>query len=81
MMKYSAQTIRLPAQYALLAPEEQAAVAGGAGFADVLNNISKISKVFNYMARFFSPTSAMLNNFITAYNTLQDLNSYIQKNF
>ena len=29
MMKYSAQTIRLPARYALLAPEEQAAVAGG----------------------------------------------------
>lgn len=56
-------------------------MAGGAGFADMLNNISKISKVFNYMARFFSSTSAMLNNFITAYNTLQDLNSYIQKNF
>lgn len=56
-------------------------MAGGAGFADVLNNIRKISKVFNFMARFFSSTSAMLNNFITAYNTLQDLNSYIQKNF
>lgn len=68
MMKYSAQTIRLPAQYALLAPEEQAAVAGGAGFADVLNNISKISKVFNYMARFSlppAPCSTILSQPIT----------------
>lgn len=80
-MNHSTENIRLPAQCTPLAQEELLTIEGGEGFADVLNNISKISKVFNYMARFFSSTSAMLNNFITAYNTLQDLNNYIQKNF
>lgn len=81
IMLHTTDMLRLPAQCTPLAREELDTVTGGEGFDDVLNNISKISKVFNYMARFFSSTSAMLNNFITAYNTLQDLNNYIQKNF
>ena len=33
------------------------------------------------MARIFSSTSAMLNNFITTYNTVKQLNEYIDQNF
>ena len=47
----------------------------------VLSNIEKVSKVFNYMARIFSSTSAMLNNFITIYNTVKQLNEFISNNF
>ena len=51
------------------------------GFTTVLSNIEKVSKVFNYMARIFSSTSAMLNNFITIYNTVKQLNEFISNNF
>ena len=47
----------------------------------VLSNIEKVSKVFNYMARIFSSASAMLNNFITIYNTVKQLNEFISNNF
>ena len=47
----------------------------------MLSNIEKISKVFNYMARIFSSTSSMLNNFITIYNTVKQLNEFIDNNF
>ena len=64
------------------------AVLGGAdtatdegSFTTVLSNIEKVSKVFNYMARIFSSTSAMLNNFITIYNTVKQLNEFIANNF
>lgn len=50
-------------------------------FTTVLSNIEKVSKVFNYMARIFSSTSAMLNNFITIYNTVKQLNEFISNNF
>jgi len=33
------------------------------------------------MARIFSSTSAMLNNFITIYNTVKQLNEFIANNF
>ncbi len=47
----------------------------------MLSNIEKVSKVFNYMARIFSSTSAMLNNFITIYNTVKQLNEFISTIF
>lgn len=69
-------------------PAEADAVLGGAdtatdegNFTTVLSNIEKVSKVFNYMARIFSSTSAMLNNFITIYNTVKQLNEFIANNF
>lgn len=72
----------LPGSYTEFAPEEALSVIGGAdetsGFSAFLN---KFSKVLNYMARIFSSTSSMLNNFITAYNTLQQLNEYIRENY
>ena len=75
----------LPAACCLLSPAEADAVVGGAdtteGFGTVLNNIEKVSKVFNFMARIFSSTSAMLNNFITIYNTVKQLNEFIDNNF
>ena len=77
-------SLKFPASYSPLSSEEALTLFGGAeasGFALVLEDIGKVSKILNFMARIFSSTSAMLNNFITAYNTLQDLNSYIQKNF
>ena len=40
-----------------------------------------MSKILNFMARIFSSTSAMLNNFITTYNTVKQLNEYIDQNF
>lgn len=74
-----------PGSYTEFTPEEALSVIGGAdetsGFSAFLDNVSKFSKVLNYMARIFSSTSSMLNNFITAYNTLQQLNRYISKNF
>lgn len=74
-----------PGSYTEFAPEEALSVIGGAdetsGFSAFLNNVSKFSKVLNYMARIFSSTSSMLNNFITAYNTLQQLNEYIRENY
>lgn len=73
----------LPGSYTEFAPEEALSVIGGAdetsGFSE--QNVSKFSKVLNYMARIFSSTSSMLNNFITAYNTLQQLNEYIRENY
>ena len=76
----------LPAACRPLSPAEADAVLGGAatddsGFTTVLSNIEKVSKVFNYMARIFSSTSAMLNNFITIYNTVKQLNEFIANNF
>ena len=70
----------------LLSLDEAEAVVCGAsssddGFSNVLSNIEKISKVFNYMARIFSSTSSMLNNFITIYNTVKQLNEFIDNNF
>lgn len=65
-------SLTLPAACRPLSPAEADAVLGGAdtatdegSFTTVLSNIEKVSKVFNYMARIFSSTSAMLNNFIT----------------
>lgn len=76
----------LPADCRLLSLDEAEAVVCGAsssddGFSNVLSNIEKISKVFNYMARIFSSTSSMLNNFITIYNTVKQLNEFIDNNF
>lgn len=73
-----------PAHYSPLPAEEAACISGGAeatGFALFLENVGKISKVLNFMARIFSSSSAMLNNFITTYNTITQLNDYIDKNF
>ena len=82
-------SLTLPAACCPLSPAETDAVLGGAdtatddegGFTTVLSNIEKVSKVFNYMARIFSSTSAMLNNFITIYNTVKQLNEFIANNF
>ena len=81
-------SLTLPAACRPLSPAEADAVLGGAdtatddsGFTTVLSNIEKVSKVFNYMARIFSATSAMLNNFITIYNTVKQLNEFISNNF
>lgn len=78
----------LPAACRPLSPAEADAVLGGAdtatddsSFTTVLSNIEKVSKGFNYMARIFSSTSAMLNNFITIYNTVKQLNEFIANNF
>lgn len=81
--------LKRPAFYTALTAEEALSVIGGAtttnndtsGFSSFLDNISKFSKVLNYMARIFSATSSMFNNFITAYNTLHQLNEYISENF
>ena len=77
--------LKYPVAYTALTADEASAVLGGAaessGFSAFLDNISKASKVLNYMARIFSATSSMLNNFITAYNTLKQLNEYISENF
>ena len=87
----SEQFIRLPAACRQLSPAESDAVFGGAestsktndtsGLGSMLSSVEKISKVFNYMARIFSATSSMLNNLITIYNTMTQLNEYIDKNF
>ena len=81
-------SLTLPAACRLLSPAEADAVLGGAdtatddgSFTTVLSNIEKVSKVFNYMARIFSSTSSMLNNFITIYNTVKQLNEFISNNF
>ena len=77
-------SLKFPAFYSLLSPEETHTLFGGAdasGFALVLEDIGKVSKVLNFMARIFSSTSAMLNNFITTYNTVKQLNEYIDQNF
>ena len=79
-------SLTLPADCRLLSLDEAEAVVCGAsssddGFSNVLSNIEKISKVFNYMARIFSSTSSMLNNFITSYNTVKQLNEFIDNNF
>lgn len=79
-------SLTLPADCRLLSLDEAKAVVCGAsssddGFSNVLSNIEKISKVFNYMARIFSSTSSMLNNFITIYNTVKQLNEFIDNNF
>ena len=79
-------SLTLPVDCRLLSLDEAAAVVCGAsssddGFSNVLSNIEKISKVFNYMARIFSSTSSMLNNFITIYKTLKQLNEFIDNNF
>lgn len=79
-------SLTLPADCRLLSLDEAEAVVCGAsssddGFSNVLSNIEKISKVFNYMARIFSSTSSMLNNFITIYNTVKQLNEFIDNNF
>ena len=79
-------SLNLPADCRLLSLDEAEAVVCGAsssddGFSNVLSNIEKISKVFNYMARIFSSTSSMLNNFITIYNTVKQLNEFIDNNF
>ena len=79
-------SLTLPADCRLLSLDEAEAVVCGAsssddGFSNALSNIEKISKVFNYMARIFSSTSSMLNNFITIYNTVKQLNEFIDNNF
>lgn len=79
-------SLTLPADCRPLSLDEAEAVVCGAsssddGFSNVLSNIEKISKVFNYMARIFSSTSSMLNNFITIYNTVKQLNEFIDNNF
>ena len=79
-------SLTLPADCRLLSLDEAEAVVCGAsssddGFSNVLSNIEKVSKVFNYMARIFSSTSSMLNNFITIYNTVKQLNEFIDNNF
>ena len=80
-------SLTLPAACRPLSPAEADAVLGGAdatdegSFTTVLSNIEKVSKVFNYMARIFFSTSAMLNNFITIYNTVKQLNEFISNNF
>lgn len=79
-------SLTLPADCRLLSLDEAEAIVCGAsssddGFSNVLSNIEKISKVFNYMARIFSSTSSMLNNFITIYNTVKQLNEFIDNNF
>ena len=80
-------SLTLPAACRPLSPAEADAVGGAdtatddSGFTTVLSNIEKVSKVFNYMARIFSSTSAMLNNFITIYNTVKQLNEFISNNF
>lgn len=79
-------SLTLPADCRLLSLDEAEAVVCGTsssddGFSNVLSNIEKISKVFNYMARIFSSTSSMLNNFITIYNTVKQLNEFIDNNF
>ena len=77
-------SLKFPASYSPLTSEEALTLFGGAdasGFALVLEDISKVSKVLNFMARIFSSTSAMLNNFVTTYNTIKQLNEYIDQNF
>lgn len=84
----SIHSLVLPAACLPLSPAEADAIIGGAdtttstdGLGTMLSNVEKISKVFNYMARIFSSTSAMLNNFLTIYNTMKQLNEFIDNNF
>ena len=76
-------SLKFPTSYSSLTSEEALPLFGGAdasGFALVLEDIGKVSKILNFMAR-ISSTSAMLNNFITTYNTVKQLNEYIDQNF
>ena len=77
-------SLKFPTSYSSLTSEEALTLFGGAyasGFSLVLEDIGKVSKILNFMARIFSSTSAMLNNFITTYNTVKQLNEYIDQNF
>ena len=75
-------SLTLPVDCRLLSLDEaEAVVCGASSSDDGFSNIEKISKVFNYMARIFSSTSSMLNNFITIYNTVKQLNEFIDNNF
>lgn len=79
--------IQFPAQYASLTMTECVEVLGGetqassTGLAAFMSNVSKVSKVFSYVARLFSVASSMLNNVNTFYTTFNTLTDYIQKNF
>lgn len=76
--------LRFPASFQSISASEAAYIIGGAevdGVTAFLDNVSKLSKLFNYMACVFSATSAMLNNFLSVYNTIKSMNEYIEKNF
>ena len=81
-------SLTLPAACRPLSPAEADAVLGArtppptrAALPPCCPISKKSAKVFNYMARIFSSTSAMLNNFITIYNTVKQLNEFISNNF
>lgn len=79
--------ILYPAHYAALTQTECLELFSGAtqtpttGIAGFMATVSKLSKVFNYVARLFSVTSSILNNINTFYTTWNTLSDYVQKNF
>ena len=69
-------SLKFPTSYSSLTSEEALTLFGGAdasGFALVLEDIGKVSKILNFMA--------MLNHFITTYHPVKQLNEYIDQNF
>lgn len=65
--------ILLPADFSYISAEESFAIQGGAEietFDSIASDITKISKVLNYMARIFAASSLMLNSLVTIYNTV-----------
>ena len=79
--------ILYPAHYVALTQTECLELFSGAtqthttGISEFMSTISKLSKVFSYVARLFSVTSSMLNNINTFYTTWNTLSDYVEKNF
>lgn len=79
--------ISYPAHYAVLTQTECLELFSGAtqpqvtGISEFMSTVSKLSKVFGYVARLFSLTSSMLNNINSFYTTWNALSNYIEKNF
>ena len=80
----SESSIRFPADFSYITAEEELTIQGGTeieAIDSIVSNITKISRVLNYLARIFAASSSMLNNLITVYNTAKQLDKYIQQNF
>ena len=70
----SESSIRFPADFSYITAEEELTIQGGTeieAIDSIVSNITKISRVLNYLARIFAASSSMLNNLITVYNTFR----------
>ena len=75
----SESSIRFPADFSYITAEEELTIQGGTeieAIDSIVSNITKISRVLNYLARIFAASSSMLNNLITVYNTAKQTSVY-----